>query len=97
MKVDTEKMPVLSKTVYDAIQCFISSKYLDTAEIIDQRWHNAYTDECRLYGELFKQMTSEEGELYHNFVVWLDSSGLYNCDLTVNHLFRVFVNKFNKA
>jgi len=89
MTDNTQDTGAMTKLVYDAVECFISAKYMDTTDVIDQRWHNAYADECLLYRHL-QNMSDVEKDIYRNFVNWLDNTGLYNSDLTMARLYSVF-------
>jgi hypothetical protein len=52
--------------------------------------HDAYAAECQLFNVHFKGMSKSESHDYHKFVTWLDNSGMWNSDLTVDELWDVF-------
>ena len=71
---------------------FIKSQFrVSYAEIAgNQELHDAYEAECRLFNEHFKNMTREEKDEYKDFVNWLDSSRMWESDLTVDELYDIF-------
>jgi hypothetical protein len=70
---------------------FIKSKIRPGHTLEGQELHDVYEAECRLFNDHFKGMSKSESHNYHKFVTWLDNSGMWNSDLTVDELYEVFL------
>ena len=71
---------------------FIKSQFKTSFGVVDtiQEVHDAFVAECRLFDKHFKEMTREEKDEYKDFVMWLDKSGMWESDLTVDELYDIF-------
>ena len=69
---------------------FIKCQNMSHLDVDSQAFHDAYEAECRLFNEHFKNMTREEKDEYKDFVNWLDKSGMWESDLTVDVLYDIF-------
>ena len=70
---------------------FIKSAGMSEMDTNSQAFRSAYAAECRLFNEHFKEMSWDEKREYTEFVTWIDNSGLWKSDLTVDELYYAYL------
>jgi len=70
---------------------FIKSQITPGHTLEGQELHDVYEAECRLFDVHFKGMAKSEMSLYTKFVTWLDNSGMWKSDRTIDELYEIYV------